>query len=211
VEEPSWRYREYEPDEAEPGSDGRVLKNKLKIVDPEEIEDIEEMLLQRTYEALLTSGAEERPVTCEDMRTWHRQFLGELYEWAGEYRTAEISLPRDDFGFCRSKHIHSCMEHYERKLLANLTPLSRGEPEAHFGALAELHAEFIIIHPFRDGNGRVGRFMVDWLLCAVGALVLNWNLMGDREILSYREGIRTAAVSRDYEPLAAFFLSLKSS
>jgi len=211
MQELSWRYRTYEPDEAELGSDGRVLRNRLKITDPEAIEAVEEMLLEKAYEELLTSGAEERPITCDDIRGWHRRFLGEIYDWAGDYRTVEISLPRGDFGFCLSRHINGSMGEYERRLLARLTPLLRDQPETHYRTLAELHAEFIVIHPFRDGNGRVGRFMVDWLLCAVGAPVLDWSLMGDRETLAYRNAIAKAAVSRDYEPLAAFFLSLKSS
>lgn len=56
MQELSWRYRTYEPDEAEPGSEGKVLKNRLKITDPEAIEAVEEMLLEKAYEELLTSS-----------------------------------------------------------------------------------------------------------------------------------------------------------
>jgi len=56
MQELSWRYRTYEPDEAEPGSDGRVLRNRLKITDPEAIEAVEEMLLEKACEELLTSA-----------------------------------------------------------------------------------------------------------------------------------------------------------
>ena len=46
------------------------------------------------------------------------------------------------------------------KLLANLESYWRGEELDPLVQLALIHAQFEILHPFRDGNGRIGRMLV---------------------------------------------------
>ena len=50
------------------------------------------------------------------------------------------------------------------KLLANLESYWRGEELDPLVQLALIHAQFEIIHPFRDGNGRIGRILVPLFL-----------------------------------------------
>ena len=55
------------------------------------------------------------------------------------------------------------------KLLSEMTPFSPDWPRKRIvETLAEIHAEMVIIHPFRDGNGRVTRFLCDLLLFQAG-------------------------------------------
>ncbi|MBI2317476.1 MAG: Fic family protein [Betaproteobacteria bacterium] len=49
-------------------------------------------------------------------------------------------------------------------LLANLEAYWRGEELDPLVQLALIHAQFEIIHPFRDGNGRIGRMLVPLFL-----------------------------------------------
>ncbi|OGA46561.1 MAG: hypothetical protein A3G25_01155 [Betaproteobacteria bacterium RIFCSPLOWO2_12_FULL_63_13] len=49
-------------------------------------------------------------------------------------------------------------------LLANLEKYWRGEELDPLVQLALIHAQFEIIHPFRDGNGRIGRILVPLFL-----------------------------------------------
>jgi Fic family protein len=50
------------------------------------------------------------------------------------------------------------------KLLANLQGYWRGGETDPLVQLALIHAQFEIIHPFRDGNGRIGRMLVPLFL-----------------------------------------------
>lgn len=68
--------------------------------------------------------------------------------------------------------------------------------------LAELHARFEQIHPFQDGNGRMGRIIL-FKEC------LRSNIMpfiiGDDRKVEYYECLNNAQQNKEYEPLLRFF------
>ena len=67
--------------------------------------------------------------------------------------------------------------------------------------LARLHHEFIRIHPFDDGNGRVVRLVVNYVLLRAGLLPL---VVKSRDRHRYLETIAFADAG-DLAPMAAFF------
>ena len=73
----------------EPGSDGRVLANKLAIADPKEMDDIELYLLNRLHKDVTSSVKVDQPITVADLREWHHRWLGKVYVWAGRDRSVE--------------------------------------------------------------------------------------------------------------------------
>ena len=78
----------------EPGSYGRVLANKLGISDPAEMDDIELDLLNRLHEGVIDSVEADQRITVADFREWHRRWLGNVYVWAGRYRTLNMGKGR---------------------------------------------------------------------------------------------------------------------
>lgn len=58
--------------------------------------------------------------------------------------------------------LDACLDAFERFLHTSDTPVLL--------KAAMMHAQFETIHPFRDGNGRVGRLLITLLLCETGAL-----------------------------------------
>ncbi|TVR63434.1 MAG: hypothetical protein EA420_07310 [Candidatus Competibacteraceae bacterium] len=67
--------------------------------------------------------------------------------------------------------------------------------------LARLHHDFIRIHPFDDGNGRVVRLLVNYVLLKVGLLPL---VVKSRDRRRYLEVIAFADAG-DLRPLGDFF------
>ena len=73
--------------------------------------------------------------------------------------------------------------------------------------MAEVHAELLMIHPFRDGNGRLARWLADLMALQAGLPAPQYDFEGRGK--SARRERYLAAVTRgygqNYEPLAAFF------
>ena len=70
------------------------------------------------------------------------------------------------------------------------------------------HAQFETIHPFLDGNGRVGRLMVTLLLCAEGVLrepMLYLSLFLKQHRTRYYELLDAVRRDGDWEAWVAFF------
>lgn len=70
----------------EPGSDGQVLKNRLGIISKQEMDAIEARALGRAMDVLIRTYGESHRFTAEDIQECHRIWLGDLYEWAGQYQ-----------------------------------------------------------------------------------------------------------------------------
>ena len=70
------------------------------------------------------------------------------------------------------------------------------------------HVQFETIHPFLDGNGRVGRLLITLLLCVEGSLqqpLLYLSLFFKRHRSLYYEFLQTAREEGDWESWLMFF------
>lgn len=95
----------------------------------------------------------------------HHCLFGDLYDWAGELRTIDIS--KGGHLFAHHGHLVSAAEGIFSQLaredhLAGLDRARFSERAAHY--LGELNA----LHPFREGNGRAQREFVSHLAHAAG-------------------------------------------
>jgi len=72
------------------------------------------------------------------------------------------------------------------------------------------HVQFETIHPFLDGNGRVGRLLITFLLCAERALaepLLYLSLYFKTHRTTYYDLLQTVRVTGEWEEWLTFFLT----
>ena len=73
-----------------------------------------------------------------------------------------------------------------------------------------VHVQFETIHPFLDGNGRLGRLLITFLLCATGALrepILYLSLYFKSHRQTYYDLLMRVRETGDWEAWLEFFLS----
>jgi cell filamentation protein len=186
--------------EFEPGSRGRVLRNLLGITRVHDMNEAESQALELAQEAALDYYGPEHRFTAKDIRDLHRLWLGPIYPWAGAYRS--VNIGKGGFQFAHAPRIAGLMTELDRGVLRRHTPCHAANIASVARALAEVHAELILVHPFRDGNGRLARLLALLMALQAGLPPLDFSLMAGRGKRSYIASIH-AAMNRDYAPLTA--------
>ncbi len=159
--------------EFEPGSNEQVLRNLVGIRSLEDINELELGLLAQLYEEVLLNSFPDRQLSVADLKHWHRLWLGNVYPWAGQTRS--VNLGKSGFMFASTAQISRLLDDFENRCLAPWTPCHRLSPEDLVRAIAVTHVEFILIHPFREGNGRLSRLLADVMAVQAGQEPLDYS------------------------------------
>lgn len=187
----------YAQGEYQPGSNDQVLRNLLGITQLEEMHELELGLLGQLYEHVLVKDLPERAFTVHDIKIWHRRWLGNVYEWAGQVRT--VNMSKGGFAFAAAGQIARLLEVFEKQILLRWTPCDGLDEEQLVEAIAVTHVELILIHPFREGNGRLSRLLADAMAVQAGSNPLDyssWDANKDGYIGAIHEGL-----GQNYEPM----------
>jgi Fic family protein len=83
--------------------------------------------------------------------------------WAGRYREQQNWIGGSDFSPRTAAHVPPPHDHVE-PLMADLTTFANRDDVPALVQAAIVHAQFEAIHPFTDGNGRVGRGLISAVL-----------------------------------------------
>lgn len=178
-------------------SDGHVLENKLNITRAEDMDEAELVLLQKLYVSVLQDHLPPGRISVLHLKRWHKRWLGNVYDWAGQYRI--VNMSKDGFPFAPAAQLPRLMQKFDSEYLARYTPCTGMTLTELIDAIAIIHVEFILMHPFREGNGRISRLLADVMA-----------VQGGREPLDYSswEQNRAAYVSAiqrgmdcDYDPM----------
>ena len=174
----------------QPDSNDQVLLNRMGITDSSEMDDIELDLLEQLTDSILHNVSEDQIITIADLSEWHRRWLGNVYDWAGQYRS--INMGKDGFQFAAAHLIHELMNKFGDNFLNIYTPCNEMDEEQLIEALANVHIEYILIHPFREGNGRLSRLLATVMALQAGQPLLDFSYMDvnkEAYFLAVREGL----------------------
>lgn len=186
--------------QSEPGSNELVLKNLRGIKSKDEMDRVEALELARAVDQLVREYDESHRFAASDIRYFHKIWLGGIYEWAGEYH--RVNVTKGDFPFAAAAQIPRLMDQFEIGPLRRYTPCQLEKRNEIVQALAETHTELVLIHPFRDGNGRAARILSMLMALQAGLPLLNFSPIAEEKREEYFAAVR-AGLDRNYRPMAA--------
>ena len=138
-----------------------IPKNRLGIEAPDLLHEVEATLLQQAYTRFIT---ELEPAVLFDenyFKALHRYTYESLYEWAGLYRTVDMS--KGGSLFCRAAYLEQETRRIFRELeREQYLKLAADDTVEKFAErLAHYQSELIALHPFYELNGRITRLFFD--------------------------------------------------
>lgn len=188
--------------EFEPGSRSRVLRNLQGIRSAREMARRESEALFLATQQLIDSTELDHKFTAADICRIHALWLRAIYPWAGEYR--QVNVAKGGFMFAAAGEIPRLMREFERGPLREFTPCRFAGLEAQAHALAVVHTELVLIHPFREGNGRCSRLLAVLMGLQAGLPALDFSGVQGEEKRRYIAAVQ-AGLDRDYALMTAVF------
>lgn len=140
-----------------------VLENKLGITSAPELAEAEERISKKKAIELFENGILDKLVAgkFESLKSIHKYLFEDIYSFAGEVRTVNIS--KGNFRFAPLMYLEAA--------LANIDKM----PQSNFEEIIEKYVEMNIAHPFREGNGRSTRIWLDCILKKEIGMVVDWS------------------------------------
>jgi len=179
------------------------------LLTPEEMRDL--IPAHIAYRAELNEAEQENIIRAQDwafnrrrdvltekfVRELHRRMLGDVWRWAGRFRTSErnIGIPYWEIPVALRQMLD------DARTWVEFNTYPSDETAVRF------HHRLVLIHPFPNGNGRHSRLMADLLAMRLGRERFSWGRASLRDAGSVRaryiEALR-AADSHELGPLLAF-------
>ena len=139
----------------------------------------------------------------EDHRTWYRELFAPGIT-AGILQPADLAGYRNGPVYIRrSMHTPPNKEAVRDLMSALFDLLTEEENPAVRVVLG--HFMFVYIHPYMDGNGRMGRFLMNVMLASGG---YPWTIVPVEQRKTYMAALEEASVGQNIEPFTEFLAGL---
>ena len=148
-----------------------TLENKLGLSNPVNFSCAEERISKKKALILFDSGTLDKleAGTVSSLKEIHKYLFDEIYDFAGELRTVNIS--KGSFRFAPLMYLEAA--------LANIDKM----PQSTFDEIVEKYVEMNIAHPFREGNGRSTRIWLDLIFKTELHKVVDWSKVDKEDYL----------------------------
>ena len=154
--------------------------------------------LAKITETLLDNS--NKPVTAKLILDLHKTLLtGIKDKWAGRFRSGKEWVRV-------GAHVGANPDFVERLVKELVTDYDKQDDRYFLDKIAWFHAEFETIHPFNDGNGRLGRVLINQQLMTLGlppVIIQNKN-----KHTSYYPAFDSYRVTGKFDDFTDIFASL---
>ncbi|WFA08445.1 Fic family protein [Tissierella sp. Yu-01] len=175
-----------------------VLRNKFNITNSEQLN-----IAELEYTSLSIAEIKDKPIkgvfNLKHLQNIHKHIFRDIYDWAGELRTVNISKGNQ---FCNYMYIVENAEKIYSKLKEEGYLIGLDSKNI-YNKLAYYLGELNVLHPFREGNGRVQRVMIEYL-AKVAGYTIDFSNISDIEMIE----ASVDAFNCDYDKMIKIFMKI---
>lgn len=177
----------------------KVLINKLNIQDAQALASTE-----RELTSLRLAMAKIQPIPGhfdrKHLMKIHKYLFSDVYPWAGKFRKVDIAKGNQ---FCLVYNLTTYADNLFGKLETEnyLIASEANVPERLAWYLSELN----VLHPFREGNGRVQRLFIEYLALVAG-YAIDFSDVSQQEMIA----VSADSFACEYASINQMFLRICS-
>lgn len=173
-----------------------VCINYLKSTDHDFITKQEDMKLLEVYSYLVENFDISKAFGFQTIQQWHKMIFETIYPFAGMNRTVNMSKGSGSEAWEWRVDFLNGLPAFDI-LLKEISSKEYESIDAITQDLAKCTCDFLFIHPFREGNGRISRLICDIILAKNGLPMIGLKLKkGDNYLQRVHAGYEC-----DYEPM----------
>jgi len=173
-----------------------VCINYLKSTDNDYIQKQEDLKLLELYSYIVDNFDISKSFGFNTVKKWHKEVFISIYPFAGKLRSVEMSKGNGvDTWSWRLDFLNGIPALNE--LIKEVSKNSYENIDSITHDLSKLIVDFLFIHPFREGNGRISRLLCDVILAKNGFPMIGLKLKKeDNYIQKVHAGYKC-----DYKPM----------